>query len=271
MMRLINRKPGRPVALLLAVLPFLAVFVIYSVASEMRLAVNPQDRLLPAPATILDTALRLFTQPERRSGQILLWQDTGASLLRLLSGVAIAAALSLVLGVLIGLLPYIRRSLSGFVAVLSMVPPLAVLPILFLVFGLGEMSKIVLIVIGTAPVMTRDLAQRVLEIPREQIIKAQTLGASSLVIALRVILPQILPRLISNIRLSLGTAWLFLIAAEAVASEVGLGYRIFLVRRFLAMDIILTYVIWITCLAFVLDWALRAVSRRAFRWAGEGL
>ncbi|TVP71728.1 MAG: ABC transporter permease [Rhodobacteraceae bacterium] len=270
-MRLINRKPGRPAALVLAALPFVVVAVAYAIGSEMRLAVNPQDRLLPAPATILDTAIRLFTEAERRSGRILLWHDTGASLFRLLSGVAIAAALSLVLGILIGLLPYIRRSLSDFVAVLSMIPPLALLPILFIIFGLGEMSKIVLIVIGTAPVMTRDMAQRVIEIPREQIIKAQTLGASSLVIALRVVLPQILPRLISNVRLSLGTAWLFLIAAEAVASEAGLGYRIFLVRRFLAMDIILTYVLWITCLAFLLDWLLRVLSRRAFRWAETGL
>lgn len=270
-MRLINRKPGRPMAFVLAAVPFVAVIIVYSIASDMRLSVNPQDRLLPAPSTIWDTALRLFTEPERRSGQILLWHDTGASLFRLLSGVGIAALLSLVLGVLIGLLPYIRRSLSGFVAVLSMVPPLALLPILFMMFGLGELSKVVLIVIGTAPVMTRDLAQRVMEIPREQIIKAQTLGASSLVIALRVVLPQILPRLIASIRLSLGAAWLFLIAAEAVASETGLGYRIFLVRRFLAMDIILTYVIWITALAFLIDWALRALSRRAFRWAEAGL
>lgn len=270
-MRLINRKPSRPVALLLAALPFVAVAIAYAISSDMRLAVNPQDRLLPAPATILDTTIRLFTEPEQRSGRILLWHDTGASLFRLLSGVVIAAALSLVLGVLIGLLPYMRRSVSDFVAVLSMVPPLALLPILFIIFGLGEVSKIVLIVIGTAPVMTRDMAQRVIEIPREQIIKAQTLGASSLVIALRVVLPQILPRLISNVRLSLGTAWLFLIAAEAVASELGLGYRIFLVRRFLAMDIILTYVIWITLLAFLLDWILRALSRRAFRWAEAGL
>ncbi len=270
-MRLINRKPSRPLAVLLAALPFVVVALAYTIGSDMRLAVNPQDRLLPAPATLFDTAFRLFTEAERRSGRILLWYDTGASLFRLLSGVAIAAALSLVVGVLIGLLPYMRRCLSDFVAVLSMVPPLALLPILFIMFGLGELSKIVLIVIGTAPVMTRDMAQRVAEIPREQIIKAQTLGASSLVIALRVVLPQILPRLITNVRLSLGTAWLFLIAAEAVASETGLGYRIFLVRRFLAMDIILTYVIWITLLAFVLDWALRMLSRRAFRWAEAGL
>ena len=227
--------------------------------------------MLPAPSTIAETAQRLFTEPDRRSKEILLWNDTFASLARLLGGVAISAALSLALGLAIGLLPYARSLFSRFIAVLSMVPPLALLPILFIVFGLGEVSKIVLIVIGITPFMSRDLAQRVMEIPKEQIVKAQTLGASSLVITTRVALPQILPRLISNVRLSLGSAWLFLIAAEAVASNVGLGYRIFLVRRYLAMDVILTYVIWITILAFIIDWLLKSLSRRAFPWMEAGL
>ncbi|SLN36404.1 Putative aliphatic sulfonates transport permease protein SsuC [Roseivivax jejudonensis] len=270
-MRLINRRPARPAAVLLTALPFVAVAIAYAIASEIRLAANPQDKLLPAPATIWDTAVRLFSEPDRRTGEILLWRDTAASLRRLAVGVGAGALVSLLLGVLIGLLPYVRRTLSDFVAVISMVPPLALLPILFIVFGLGEMSKIVLIAIGITPLMIRDLAQRVLDIPHEEIVKAQTLGASTPVIALRVVLPQILPRLISAVRLQLGPAWLFLIAAEAVAAEVGLGYRIFLVRRYLAMDIILTYVIWITLLAFVIDWALKQLSRRAFPWKEAGL
>lgn len=270
-MRLINLVPGRAGAVFLAMLPFVLVLVAYSIGSEIRLTANPADKLLPAPTTIAGTAERLFTEPDRRSKEILLWKDTTASLVRLLGGVGIAAILSLSLGMLIGLLPYARSTLSGFVAVLSMVPPLALLPILFIVFGLGEVSKVVLIVIGITPFMTRDLAQRVLDIPKEQIVKAQTLGASSFVIAARVALPQVLPRLIANVRLSLGSAWLFLIAAEAVASDVGLGYRIFLVRRYLAMDVILTYVIWITLLAFVIDWLLKGLSRRAFPWMEAGL
>ncbi len=270
-MRLINYTPGRPGAIFLAALPFILLFVAYSVASDIRLTANPQDKLLPAPSTILETAERLFTVPDKRSKEILLWNDTAASLARLLGGVAISATLSLILGIAIGLLPYARSLFSGFIAVMSMVPPLALLPILFIVFGLGEVSKVVLIVIGITPFMTRDLAQRVTEIPKEQIVKAQTLGASSWVIAQRVALPQVLPRLISNMRLSLGSAWLFLIAAEAVASNVGLGYRIFLVRRYLAMDVILTYVIWITVLAFIIDWLLKTLSRRAFPWMEAGL
>jgi NitT/TauT family transport system permease protein len=78
---------------------------------------------------------------------------------------------------------------------------------------------------------------------------------------------MVLPRLIGALRLSLGPAWLFLIAAEAIAATEGLGYRIFLVRRFLAMDVILPYVAWITLLAFAMDWLLARLSRRFFAWA----
>ena len=110
------------------------------------------------------------------------------------------------------------------------------------------------------------------EIPTEQMVKAQTLGATSWVIAIRVALPQIMPRLIQAVRLSLGPAWLFLIASEAIAAENGLGYRIFLVRRYLAMDVILTYVVWITLLAFLMDLALKQASKKLYPWVeGNGL
>ena len=270
-MRWINRRPGPVLATVLAALPLLAVLAIYMIGSDMRLAVNPSDKLLPAPTTILSTAERLLTEPDRRSGEILFWLDTWASLRRLFIGVMIASSLALVMGILIGMLPYMRAPFAPFVAVFSMVPPLAVLPILFIMLGLGEVSKVALIVIGISPFLIRDMSQRVIDLPREQFIKAQTLGASSMAIGLHVILPQVLPRLIGAVRLSLGPAWLFLIAAEAIAADQGLGYRIFLVRRYLAMDVILTYVVWITFLAYLLDFALRQISKRAFPWDGESL
>jgi NitT/TauT family transport system permease protein len=161
----------------------------------------------------------------------------------------------------------LRASLAPFVAAVSLIPPLAILPILFIVVGLGEVAKVTLIVIGVAPVIVRDLAMRAAELPNEQIIKAQTLGASTWQLVLRVVLPQLWPRLIDALRLCLGSAWLFLIAAEAIASTEGLGYRIFLVRRYLAMDVILPYVAWITLLAFSMDWLLKVLRAKAFAWA----
>ena len=91
----------------------------------------------------------------------------------------------------------------GFVAAFSMVFPVAVLPILDIVAGLGEVSKVALIVIGITPFLIRDLAQRVPQIPSEQTVNAQILDASSTAIGLRVALPQTLPRLIQAVRLSM--------------------------------------------------------------------
>jgi NitT/TauT family transport system permease protein len=266
MKRLINRRPSRGTAVLLGLLPFLLLIAVYMVASDARLAENPNDKLLPSFATLGDSVHRLAFEPSKRTGEIELWADTWASLRRLSQGVGTAALIGLSFGVILGALPMARAGLAPFVASLSLIPPLALLPILFIVFGLEELSKVVLIVFGIAPVIIRDLQQRVQELPREQIVKAQTLAGNTWQIILRVILPQVLPRLIDAVRLSLGAAWLFLIAAEAIAATEGLGYRIFLVRRYLAMDVILPYVAWITLLAYVTDIGLKQLSRFLFPW-----
>jgi NitT/TauT family transport system permease protein len=209
----------------------------------------------------------MAAQVDPQTGAIPLWQDTIASLRRLGLGLAIATVTALVLGLAIGLLPLARAGLGPLVAAIAVIPPIAVLPILFITFGLGETAKIVLIVFGVTPFMVRDLAGHIGAIPEEQIVKGQTLGASTWQLALRVALPQAMPRLLEGLRLSLGPAWVFLISAEAIASDVGLGYRVFLVRRYLAMDIILPYVAWIALLAVVFDQCLLALSRRAYPWA----
>jgi NitT/TauT family transport system permease protein len=261
-----NLRPERSNALMLGLLPFVVLVIMYLVASDIRLTDNPNDKLLPGMSAFADAVQQFAFTEDKRSGQITLWADTVSSLQRLGIGLALAAFGGLVFGILTGVLPYARAALSPLIAALSMIPPLAILPILFIVFGLGEVSKIVLIVIGIAPFIMRDIGMRVGELPAEQLIKVQTLGASTWQAVVRVVLPQMLPRLIDALRLSLGPAWLFLIAAEAIAATDGLGYRIFLVRRYMAMDIILPYVVWITLLAFVMDLLLRQLSRKAFPW-----
>ncbi len=267
-MRLINLRPERGTRLVLAALPFGLTLLAYALASAARLAVNPTDKLLPGFGTLAQAIGRLALAADPRTGEILFWEDTLASLERIGAALTIATAVALVLGLLMGMLPYLRALLASFVGALSMVPPLALLPILFIALGLGEAAKITLIVIGVTPVMVRDLAARVGELPREQIVKAETLGASSWQMAIRIVLPQVMPRLIDALRLALGPAWLFLIAAEAIAAEAGLGYRIFLVRRYLAMDVILPYVIWVTILAALTDILLARLRRTFFPWFG---
>ena len=253
--------------LVLSMMPFMLLIVAYLAASNARLAANPGDKLLPSPATFAATIHRYALEEDERTGDILLWSDTAASLESLLIALGISALMGVAFGVAIGVIPYLRATFAPFVAAISLIPPLAILPILFIVAGLGELAKVLLIIIGVAPVIVRDLALRIPELPSEQMIKAQTLGASTWQLMLRVVLPQTWPRLIDALRLSLGAAWLFLIASEAIASTDGLGYRIFLVRRYLAMDVILPYVAWITLLAFTMDALLRLLRAKAFPWA----
>ena len=270
MKRIINQHPNRVLRVGLAILPFAIVLVVYVVASNARLAENPDDKLLPSLMTMAESVQRLATEPSRRTGELLLWVDTGASLMRLSIGVSISMVVGLVVGMVTGLIPYVRRTMSPFITAVAMIPPLAILPILFISFGVGELSKVMLIIFGILPFMIRDLQQRVEELPNEQLVKAQTLGASTWQILLRVVLPQTVPRLLDATRLALGAAWLFLIASEAIAAQEGLGYRIFLVRRYLDMQIILPYVAWITLLAFLFDWALRKINQVFFPWYGTG-
>lgn len=265
-MRLINRRPERGTWLLLAGLPFALAVGAYLVASGLRLAENPDDKLLPGLSSLGSAVWRVAVEPDKRTGDILLWADTTASLGRLLVALGIASLSALLVGVAAGLVPHLRALLAPFVTAVCLVPPLAVLPILFIALGLGEASKVGLIVLGITPFLIRDLMLRVDDLPRQQIIKAQTLGAGTWLVAIRVVVPQVLPRMVDAVRLSLGPAWLFLISAEAIAAESGLGYRIFLVRRFFAMDVILPYVAWITLLAFLMDWGLRKLQGKAFPW-----
>ncbi len=264
--RLMNRKPSVVAKVALGMLPFIATLIVYMWFSDIRLDANPDDKLMPSLSTMGDAINRMAFVPSKRSGEYLLLVDTLASLNRLLLGVFISALIGLTFGILNGAIPLVRAKLSPYVTALSLIPPMAILPILFIVFGLGEASKVMLIVIGITPFLIRDLQARTLELPKEQLIKAQTIGANSWQVIVRVILPQIMPRLLVAVRLSLGTAWLFLIAAEAIASTEGLGYRIFLVRRYLSMDVILPYVVWIAILAFLLDWLLRKLSSRLYPW-----
>lgn len=262
----LHAKPPKWLKYLLMLLPFLFLISIYLYASHLRLAENPHDKLLPSIGQMLNAIDRVAFQPDRRSGDILLWKDTAASLQRIFGGVLLAMVCAVLLGLNMGLYRGIHALLSAFIVFISMIPALAVLPILFISLGVGETAKIALIFIGTFPILCRDILLTVQSIPQQQIVKSLTLGASSSALAYRIVLPQIYPRAIDSMRLVLGSAWLFLIASEAIASTDGLGYRIFLVRRYLAMDVIIPYVLWITLLGFVFDWLLRRLNHWLFPW-----
>jgi NitT/TauT family transport system permease protein len=123
------------------VVPFIALLCTYLVGSHIRTAENPDDKLLPTPATIASTMHSYAVEEDVRSGEVLFWVDTLASLERIAIALVLSATIGLVLGLAIGAVPVVRAALAPFVGAVAMIPPLAVLPILFILLGLGRLRK----------------------------------------------------------------------------------------------------------------------------------
>ena len=262
----LHANPPQWMRWMLAALPFVLCLIVYMVASDIRHKENPQDKILPSLTQMKNAVYRMAFTEDTRTGDYLMLKDTTSSLRRIAIAIFFSALLGLILGINIGLFPGLDALSSIFVTFVSIIPPLALLPILFISFGVDELAKIMLIFIGTFPLITRDIFITVKKMPKEMITKALTLGATPLQVAYQIVLPQVFPRLLDTLRLSFGAGWLFLIASEAIASTDGLGYRIFLVRRYLAMDIIIPYTIWITFLGFATDWCLKKLILWKFQW-----
>ncbi|HOP63987.1 MAG TPA: ABC transporter permease subunit [Spirochaetota bacterium] len=259
-------RPSGRLKLFLTALPFVLVLMLYFTVSQIRHAENPGDKILPTFTQMGEAAYKMAFEIDSRTGERLMVADTVSSLRRIVTGMLAASLLGLIIGLNMGLFPGFESLTSVFITFISIIPPLAILPILFIAFGVDEFAKIMLIFIGTFPLICRDIYLTVKKIPVEQITKSLTLGASQLQTTYGIIMPQVIPRLIDTTRLSFGAGWLFLIAAEAIVSDSGLGYRIFLVRRYLAMDIIIPYVFLITFLGFVIDWTLKRLVLWRYSW-----
>ncbi len=265
-MRLFNihAKPGRTVSFLLSILLFVICIAAYGITALVRHQENPNDKVVPTFAEMADGFKRAAFEKDR-TGELRLLVDTIASARRFLISLALLSS-AVILGLLMGVFPYIELICLRFMTFFDKIPALAVLPILFVIFGLGEVSKVALILIGVFPTITLDTFLRAKDVPREQISKGLSLGASQLEIAYRVIFPQIFPAVLNTIRLNFKAMILFLIAGESLAATVGLGYRIFVVRRYIAMDIIIPYVIWMSLLAFAADHLVRLWIKKRYKW-----
>jgi NitT/TauT family transport system permease protein len=203
-----------------------------------------------------------------KQGNSLLWEDTRASGARIIISMFFIFA-GIYIGLFMGAYPYLEKLLYRFVLFFDKIPAIAVLPILFIVFGLGETSKIALIVIGVAPTVILDTYLKVKEVHDEQLVKGMTLGASQPEIVFRIIFPQIIPKVLDTVRLNFKSVILFLIAGEALAAEAGIGYRIFVVRRYMDMATIFPYVVWISMLAFFVDMAFRTWIDKKYQWLNK--
>jgi NitT/TauT family transport system permease protein len=278
---LVHTKPGRISALLLSWLLFVAGIGMYGYASFVRHRENPEDRVTPTVAQMAsgmyDAVMKPAEDDEPLTGKVswldavrhsMLWKDTKATGLRFFASLALLLP-AVLLGLHMGLFPYVGALFLRFVLFFDKIVALSLLPILFIAFGIDELSKIMLIVIGVTPTIILDTFNLARGVPTEQVVKAFTLGASDFDVAYRVVLKQIWPRVLNSIRLNLKSIMLFLFAGEMIASTDGLAYRIALLRRHMGMDVIIPYVLWVALLLFLVDFAMRWINRRLHPWFRE--
>ncbi|MBB5353213.1 NitT/TauT family transport system permease protein [Haloferula luteola] len=267
--------------LALMLLPVLLLGFTY-VRKSSELEATDRARLMPTVDKLVDAAKKValpIPAPDRESErrkelrlerQFLIYKDTVASFKRM-GWAAMVILLAVPIGVMMGSYPWAENLGRTVMVILSMIPALALLSILFLTLGTGEVAKVALIVLGVFPVVCLDTYLRAKALPREQFFKAQSLGACELELPWRVVFPQIWPEVLNTIRLNLGVMAVLMIAGESISAEAGIGYRIFIkFYRTTAMNSTIVYVIWLTLLMFLLDAAISQWIKQRYKWlAGQ--
>ncbi len=279
----INSRPSRFSVQTLSWFLFAAGALLYLYSSRQRHIENPEDKVVPTIQQLADGFRQAALQPDTdeepsadaASGSVvqrflngMLWKDTMASARRFAYAM-LTLIPAVLLGLHMGVFPYVGALFIRFILFFDKIVALSVLPILLIAFGIDELSKLMLIVIGVTPTIILDTFNLSKSVPKEQVVKAFTLGAGDFTVAYRVILKQILPRILNSIRLNLKPIMLFLFAGEMIASNDGLAFRIALLRRHMGMNIIIPYVLWVALLLFLVDLSLRWFNKRAFPWFRE--
>jgi NitT/TauT family transport system permease protein len=195
-----------------------------------------------------------------------LLEDMGISIYRVVAGFALSAVFALPLGLLIGSFRAVQALLEPLTDLIRYMPAVAFIPLVMLWVGIDEGSKISIIFIGTFFQMVLMVAEDVRRVPAAQVEAAQTMGASRWELVEKVILPSARPALLDTLRITMGWAWTYLVVAELVAANSGLGYAILRAQRFLQTDTIFAGIIVIGLIGLVTDQLFRLAHRRAFPW-----
>ena len=193
--------------------------------------------------------------------------DIGMTVWRVVGGFAMAAALALPLGVLMGAYKPIEAFFEPFVSFARYLPASAFIPLLILWAGIGELQKLLVIFIGSFFQLVLMVAVAVGNTRRDLVEAAYTLGASDRSLVTRVLLPYAAPEIAEILRLVLGWAWTYVIVAELIGSSSGIGHMITDSQALLATGQIIFGIIVIGLIGLVSDFAFKALNRRLFPWA----
>lgn len=216
--------------------------------------------ILPTPGAVVLKTWALLSDGS-------LWQDAKISITRIGLGFLASAILAIPLGILIGAYKGVEAAQEPLVGFIRYIPVPALIPLVMVAAGIGESAKVLLIFIGTYFQMVIIVADVTRQVPRDLLSAARTLGASRKQQLLYVLLPATIPGLLDTCRTMLGWAWTYLVIAEVVATDSGLGYRIMKAQRFLRTEEIFVGIFVLGLLGLLTDLAFKLLQPRLLPWA----
>jgi len=228
-------------------LGFASLFVIWHVASTWLL----NSVLFPAPLAVLSKGIELASEG-------ILGEHVQVSLTRIFAGFISGSLIGIPVGLAIGSFAFVRRLLEPYTEFLRFIPATALITVAVIWFGIGEGSKIFLIIYTTVFIVIINTAAGVTAVAPNKIRAARSLGASSGQIFLHVALPATMPYILTGMRLAMGNSFVTIIAAELVAANAGLGKMIWDARLYMLVDQIFVALVVLGLLGFTTD--------RLFRW-----
>jgi len=239
-----------------AIVAFLAVIALWTLASAAGFV---KEIFLPNPLKVL-----AYFGQSLKDGS--LWENTKISVYRITLGFVYAMILGIPLGILMGSFKKIEAFIRPLCEFIRYMPVPAFVPLIMVWVGIGESAKITVIFIGTFFQLVLMVADDTLSVPDDLINAGYTLGTKSAQTIFKIIIPSMLPRLMETLRMMIGWAWTYLVSAELVAANSGLGYTILKSQRFLKTDAIFAGIILIGLLGLITDRIFAFVNKKLFPW-----
>jgi taurine transport system permease protein len=222
---------------------------------------------LPAPEAVWSRLGEIASTGYRNST---LAEHLGFSLFRVIVGFLLGAMVGIPLGYAMGLSDWFRGWFDPIVEFMRPVPPLALIPLVIIWAGIGEVGKIILLFLAALWIMAIAARSGVSGVRISKVHAAYSLGASKWQIMWHVIVPNSLPEIFTGARVAMGVCWGTVVAAELVAAEKGAGMMIMVASKFQSTDIVLMGIILIGIIGFGIDMLMRWAERLLVPWKGKG-
>lgn len=217
---------------------------------------------LPTPTAVVQSGIDMFVNNN-------LMADVIVSCSRVLAGFLAAAIVGVPMGIAMGTFYSMNSLFAPLVGAVRYMPVTAFVPLIIIWVGLGEESKILIITLGIVLYNAIMVADAVKFIPSDMINVAYTLGATRRDVLLKVIVPATFPSVLDTLRVNISGAWNYLVIAELVAAQSGLGFRIIQAQRFLQTEKVLFCILLIGAIGLAIDYGLKGLFLVLTPWADQ--